>query len=389
MPAPGREPLFTGRFFVMCGFSFTVFLSAFMLLPTAPFRILALGGSELAAGMFLGLLTYASALSAPFTGSLADRLGKRRMLIVASLAIAGFSAAYAFTRTATLLLLLVPVHGIFWSGLLAASAAYMTDLIPESRRAEGIGYWGLSTIFAIVFAPGLGFWLFEHGWWAVCAAACALNLGMATIARLLPAPAPGEGHSASHEGGMVEWRVVLTSVSLFLYSFGYGGITSFVAVYAQRAGVEPKGLYFTAIALVIIATRPLLGPLADRKGHLKVFVPCLALIAIGLGMLAVEASLPWLLASALVFGTGFGTAYPVYAAWVMKQVSPRRRGAAFGGILAAFDTGIGTGSIAIGWIAQHHGFRVAFGSAAALSLLSIPYFLWVTRRYPIGRPTAA
>jgi predicted MFS family arabinose efflux permease len=78
----------------------------------------------------------------------------------------------------------------------------------------------------------------------------------------------------------------------------------------------------------------------------------------------------------------------VYAAWVMKQVSPRRRGAAFGGILAAFDTGIGTGSIAIGWIAQHHGFRAAFGSAAALSLLSIPYFLWVTRRYPIGRPAA-
>jgi hypothetical protein len=68
----------------MCGFSFTVFLSAFQLLPTAPYRILELGGSEVAAGMFLGLLTYASALSAPITGSLADRLGKRRMLVVCS-----------------------------------------------------------------------------------------------------------------------------------------------------------------------------------------------------------------------------------------------------------------------------------------------------------------
>ncbi|HZM49363.1 MAG TPA: hypothetical protein VFE68_02685, partial [Vicinamibacteria bacterium] len=58
-------PLFTGRFFLMCGFTFTVFLSAFQLLPTAPFHILELGGSKFAAGLFLGLLTYSSAFSAP------------------------------------------------------------------------------------------------------------------------------------------------------------------------------------------------------------------------------------------------------------------------------------------------------------------------------------
>src|SRR5258708_12608887 len=66
------DRLFTASFFIMCGFTFTVFLSAFQLLPTAPFRILELGGSKLAAGLFLGLLTYASALSAPFPGALAD-----------------------------------------------------------------------------------------------------------------------------------------------------------------------------------------------------------------------------------------------------------------------------------------------------------------------------
>jgi len=141
-----RDPLFTPRFFVMCAFSFTVFLSAFQLLPTAPFRILDLGGSKFAAGMFLGFLTYASAFSAPLTGALADRIGKRRMLIVCSLVIAGFSVAYAGSRSYRVALVLAFFHGIFWSGLLSASAAYITDIIPESRRAEGIGYWGLSTI---------------------------------------------------------------------------------------------------------------------------------------------------------------------------------------------------------------------------------------------------
>ncbi|PYQ53778.1 MAG: hypothetical protein DMF78_08135 [Acidobacteria bacterium] len=131
-------PLFTPRFFLMCGFTFTVFLSAFQLLPTAPYHILELGGSKLAAGLFLGFLTYASALSAPLTGGLADRLGKRRMLIGCSLAIAGFSAVYAVLPDYRILLALVLIHGVFWSGLLSASSAYITDIIPAHRRAEGI-----------------------------------------------------------------------------------------------------------------------------------------------------------------------------------------------------------------------------------------------------------
>ncbi len=89
------DRLFTPHFFVMCGFTFTVFLSAFQLLPTAPFHILDLGGSTFASGLFLGFLTYSSAFSAPLTGALADRLGQRRILIVSSLALAAFSIGYA------------------------------------------------------------------------------------------------------------------------------------------------------------------------------------------------------------------------------------------------------------------------------------------------------
>ena len=80
-----------------------------------------------------------------------------------------------------------------------------------------------------------------------------------------------------------------------------------------------------------------------------------------------------------MFGTGFGTAYPVFAAHVMRQVSPLRRGAAFGGILAAFDTGIGTGSIGMGWIRRTYGFAAAFATAAALAALLVPYFLSAER----------
>ena len=376
---PSSDRLFTPRFFVMCGFTFTVFLSAFQLLPTAPFHILELGGSTFASGMFLGFLTYSSAFSAPLTGAFADRMGQRRILIVCSLAIAVFSLVYGFISDYRLVLAIVIVHGVFWSGLLSASAAYMTSLLPGHRRAEGIGYWGLSTIAAIAVAPPIGFWVYRRGWVWLCILAAALNLIMAAIAWTLEHDRTPHARPPARTGGVLEWRVLLISGSLFLYSFGYGGITSFTALYADANGVTPKGIYLTSLALVILVTRPFSGGLADRIGYKRVFVPCLVLITIGLACLAVGGTRPWLILSAVIFGAGFGTAYPAYVGYVMQGVAANRRGAAFGAILAAFDTGIGTGSLSIGWLIQRFGYGKAFGAAAALAALALPYFLIVDR----------
>ncbi|HXW06612.1 MAG TPA: MFS transporter [Vicinamibacterales bacterium] len=375
--APGSDRLFTPRFFVMCGFSFTVFLSAFQLLPTAPFHIIDLGGSTFASGLFLGFLTYASAFSAPLTGAFADRMGQRRILITSSIALAVFSLGYALLSSYVLMLALAVVHGIFWSGLLSASAAYMTNLLPERRRAEGIGYWGLATVAAIAVAPTLGFWIYRRGWLWMCLVGAALNVVMAAIAWGLPEQPVAEPRHAGQ--GLLEWRVLAISFSLFLYSFGYGGITSFTALYADANGVAPKGIYLTTLAIVILVTRPFSGRLGDRFGYKRVFVPCLALISLGLACLAFGGTRSWLVVSAVVFGLGFGTAYPVYIGYVMRGVTAGRRGAAFGAILAAFDTGIGTGSTSMGWLIQRHGFGTAFAIAAALSALALPYFLVADR----------
>src|SRR6266540_3728137 len=373
------DRLFTPRFFVMCGFSFTVFLSAFQLLPTAPFHILALGGGTSAAGLFLGFLTYASALSAPLTGTLADRIGPRRILITCSIAITAFSIAYALIPSYQVMLRLVLVHGLFWSGLLTGSAAYMTNAMPESRRAEGLAYWGLATIAAIAVAPSIGFWMFHFGWRALCLEAAALNIMMAIIASCLPAQAIPALPEGQRRGRLIEWRVLILSFTLFLYAFGYGGITSFTALYADVNGVTPKGIYLTTLAVVILVTRPLAGRLGDRFGYRRVFLPCLVLITLGLSCLVVGGSRFWLVTSAAIFGAGFGTAYPVFAGYVLRHVGPARRGAAFGAILACFDTGIGTGSTSMGWLVGRYGFASAFGTAAVLSALALPYFLFADR----------
>jgi MFS family permease len=381
------DRLFTPRFFVMCGFTFTVFLSAFQLLPTAPFRIQELGGSTFASGLFLGFLTYASAFSAPLTGAIADSIGRRRTLLIASIVILCCAIGYGITTSYRVMLALVIVHGVFWSGLLSASAAYLTSLLPEHRRAEGISYWGLSSVAAIAVAPPLAFWIMQHGGWRwICISCGALNIVMGAIAWLMPdhpvaevqlsLPLERLGASTS----FVEWRVLALSMTLFLYSFAYGAITSFSAMYADAIGVSPKSLYLTVLALVMLVTRPLSGVLADRIGYRRVFMPCLVLIAAGLTILAAGRTVTPLVLSAVFFGVGFGTAYPVFVAYVMRDVHPARRGAAFGAILAAFDTGIGTGSTTVGWLIQRFGFSTGFGVAAALSAIALPYFIVADRR---------
>jgi MFS family permease len=374
------DRLFTPRFFVMCGFTFTVFLSEFQLLPAAPFRILEMGGTTFASGLFLGFLTYASALSAPFTGSIADRIGRRRTLLIASAVSTGCAIGYAIAPDYRLLLVLVVVHGVFWSGLLSASSAYLTSLLPERRRAEGIGYWGLSSIAAVAVAPPVAFWLLNHGGWSwICYGCAALNVLMGVIAWSLD----DSHHVPPHRDEprrLLDGRVLALSFTLFLYTFGYGAITSFSAVYADALGIAPKSVYLTTLAVVILLTRPLSSAFADRVGYRRVFAPCLVLIAIGLAVLSLWSSRVSFIASAIVFGLGFGTAYPVFVAYVMRDVDARRRGAAFGAILAAFDIGIGTGSTTVGWLIQRFGFPVAFGVAAALSALALPYFLIVDRR---------
>jgi predicted MFS family arabinose efflux permease len=275
----------------------------------------------------------------------------------------------------------VIVHGAFWSGLLTASGTYVTALVPVSRRAEGIGYYGLSTVLAVSVAPTLGLWVYSRGGWtAMCVETAVLNVVMAGIAWALPDPPRPAAPAAMNLRHLLEWRVLLVSGTLFLYAFGYGGITSFVAIYTDQNLVTPRALYFTLFCLTTIGTRPFIGRFADRAGHRRVFLACVVLIVASFALLAAGGSRPYLIASAMMFGTGFGSAYPIFLAHVLKYVDESRRGAAFGSIIGMFDTGIGTGSIAMGAIIERYGFTSAWATAALLAALAIPFFIVMERR---------
>jgi MFS family permease len=377
------DRLFTPRFFVMCAFTFTVFVSLFQMLPAAPYHVLDLGGTTFAAGLFLGFLTYASALSAPVTGQLADRLGHRRVLISVSLVLAAFAVSYAFIQNYRVLLAVVFVHGLFWSGLLAASGAYMTATVPEARRAEGLGYWGLASVTALAIAPPFGFWMYSFGWFALSLEVAALNLLMAIIAWRLPDDRAAAELPPRPTGfkDLVEWRVLGMSVAMALIAFGYGSLTSFSALFADDLGIAPRSLFLTVMACTILVGRVTIGRLLDRIGHRRALLPCLAATAFGMSLLALAEGKIMFILAALVFGAGFGLVYPAYTAYILKRIPWWRRGAAFGAMLAAFDTGVGSGSTVMGGLIHKFGFRPAFAIAAGLAALSLPYFLIAEKRF--------
>jgi len=377
---PPRDPLFTPRFAMLWVYAFVTFFSAFQLLPAIPFRILNLGGSTAEAGWFLSVYTFASAFAAPVMGSLADHFGRRRFLITASILFVGFSAAYGVVRHLPLLFLIGAIHGAVWSGLMASASAIMSDYIPESRRTQGMAYWGLSSSSAIAIAPAVGLWIFHFGWSTLCTELTIVSVLMVFGALLLRSDQTRTVKRRLAIADAWDWRVIAMTLSLTVASFGYGGMTSYAAIFAIERHVQPAAIYLTTYAISLVLFRVFFSHIGDRIGPKRMLYPGMVLVPFAFGWLGLAHTRWEMIASATIFGIGWGAAYPAFVTIILGGTDPSRRARTFGSIVWAFDTGIGLGSFGIGAIGQHYGLSKAFLAAAALSCLSIPIFALTSPR---------
>jgi len=373
------DALLTPAFVGLWVYAFVTFFSAFQLLPAIPFRIIELGGSTAKAGWFLSFYGYASAFAAPLMGTVADHIGRRRLLIIASILFICFSLAYGVVTDFRLLLAIGAFHGAMWSGLIAAASAIMSDYIPPSRRNQGLAWWGLASTAAVAIAPAVGLWVFHFGWLTLCIELMVLSVAMTIGALLL---GPGQDRREGSRLTLSEawdWRVIQTTLSLTVATFGYGGITSYSAIVAVQRNITPKAIYLTVFASTIAVFRIGFSHIGDRVGTKRVLYPALVLIPVAFALLGVANTRWEMVLSAIFFGLGFGAAYPAFATFILANTDPDRRARTFGSIVWAFDTGIATGSLVIGSLGDAFGFRDAFLTAAALSCLSIPIFAWSSR----------
>jgi MFS family permease len=374
--------LFTWRFTSLWLFQFGTFFSAFQLLPVIPMRLVALGGSKAAAGMFLFVYTMASAFAAPITGTIADHIGRRRLLVIASLLFIVFSLLYGVVTWLPALLLIGVIHGAIWSGILSAAGAIMTDFIPASRRTEGLGYWGLASTGAIAIAPAVGLQIYaQYGWLAVCVEIAVLSALMAIWGSRIPG-----GLLVNSEAKFPRvtelWdrQVIRTAASFTVVSFGYGGVTSYVALLSHERGIRPESLFFTVFAISIIAVRVLTARVGDRFGPKVLLYPAFVAMPIAFGLLSIAATRGQMIAAAILFGLGMGASFPAFMNFVVTHTDEAKRGRTFGSVVFAFDTGIGLGSLIIGLIGERTSLGTAFTFAAVLSCLAIPIFVSTSRK---------
>jgi MFS family permease len=384
-----RPPLFTPRFISLWLFQFGTFFSAFQLLPVIPLRIIELGGSKAAAGLFLAVYTFASAFAAPVMGTLADYVGRRRMLIIASLLFVVFSLAYGVVPWLPVVLVIAVVHGAIWSSILSSASAIMTDFIPASRRTEGLGYWGLAPTAAIAVAPAVGMHVHHFGWFALCAEIAVLSALMALWAARLPAdPRRQEKPARPRVLDLWDWRVLKTALSFAVVSFGYGGITSYVAILSRERGIQPESLFFTVFATSVVVVRILTGRIGDRRDPRVLLYPAFAAIPLAFALLAVAHTRAQMIGAGILFGIGLGASFPAFMTFVVSNTDEQFRARTFGSVILAFDTGIGLGSLVIGAIGARWSLGTAFAIAAGLSCLAIPIFVNTSREMRRGTAVA-
>lgn len=382
------EPLFTRKFIALWTFQFVTFFSAFQLLPVIPLRIVALGGGTSMAGVFLFVYTMSSAFSAPIMGTIADAVGRRRMLVIASVLFVVFSLAYGIVPWLPLVWVIAIVHGALWSSLLSAAGAIMADYIPLSRRTEGMAYWGMAPSAAIAIAPAVGLWVHGFGWFTLCAEIAIISALNAIWASRLSGGELATNAKMPRVREFWDMRVVQATLSLTAISFGYGGITSCVALLSHERGITPESLFFTTFAVAVLLVRVFTSKLGDRFGPKVLIYPALAAIPISFAVLARASNRAEMMIAAVLFGIGLGASFPAFMTFIMAHTSDDRRARTFGSVIWAFDTGIGLGSIVIGAIGGRWSLGFAFNIAAILACASIPIFLFTSRGLVRGTAVA-
>jgi MFS family permease len=374
------------NFILNLAVTFSLFLSMYMLLPTLPIYARTLGGNETIAGTIVGLFTLSSVLVRPLFGNLLDRQGRKLILItgiiISIIAILAHNLAF---HLVTLMVLRV-IHGIGWGASTTATLTIASDLIPAEKRNEGMGFYGISSIIAMSLGPALGLSLLNYSFSMLITAStilAALGLFVTFFINYEKSQNKIVRKAETRPGKVVifEKTAIPPALVLLFITLTYGGIVSFIPLYAGNRGIQNIGLFFTVYAIVLLISRPLIGRLADRYGGRKFVAPGILLIAAALVLLVKADSLPLFLLSGIVYGLGFATVQPILNAVVVSLAPPERRGAANATFSTAMDLGIGIGSILLGFIVQKAGYEYMYGISAIIPLLAIAiYYLTLYRK---------
>lgn len=375
------------QFGLLCLSSFLFFSSFNMIIPELPDYLTSLGGEEYK-GLIIALFTVTAGLSRPFSGKLADRIGRIPVMVVgvAVCVVAGF--VYPLVGSVFTFLLLRFVHGFSTGFTPTGKSAYVADVVPVERRGEAMGLLGLSGSLGMAAGPALGGFIANQ--FSVdamfYASSAAAFLSMAVIWHMhetVQSPEtfrPGLLRIAKHE--VLEPRVVAPSLVMLFSAVSFGTILTIIPDFSDHLGIANKGLFFTSFTLSSLAVRFLAGKASDKLGRVAVLRLSTGLLTLAMLVIGLVDSANELLLSGVLFGLATGMNSPTIYAWTIDLSHEAHRGRAMATMYIALEVGIGLGALASGWLYgnQSENFRLVFWAAGCCSLLAFLYLVLVVRR---------
>ncbi len=383
-----KDRLVTSSYCFILAANFLLYFGFWLLIPVLPFylsEVFSAGNSTI--GIILSCYTVAALCIRPFSGYFLDSFARKPLYLLAYFIFMTMFAGYIIAGSLTLFILFRIIHGVSFGMVTVGGNTVVIDIMPSSRRGEGLGYYGLSNNIAMAVGPMSGLFLHDAGMSYTTIFCCSLGSCIAGFicAALVKTPyKPPVRREPISLDRFILLKGIPAGISLLLLSIPYGMTTNYVAMYAKEIGINATtGFFFTFMAVGMAISRIFSGKIVDKGKITQVISVGLYIVVFSFFLLsACVYIINWnsmacsiiFFAVALLLGIGFGIMFPAYNTLFVNLAPNNQRGTATSTYLTSWDVGIGIGMLTGGYIAEISTFDKAYLFGACLTIISMLYF---------------
>lgn len=367
--------------FVFICISSLLFSSSYnMLIPELPSYLAQMGGGEWK-GLIIALFTLTAGLSRPFSGKLADTIGRKPVMLFGAFVCIGISSLYPVISSIAGFLFLRLVHGFSTGFTPTGLSAYIADSIPKARWGEALGIQGLFYSTGLALGPAVGSLIkanysFDIMFYSSSAIALLALILMQQVPETLQKSGQFSWNSLKiTKSDVIAKEVLPAGIITFLYYLPFGVVLTLIPDWSETVGISNKGAFFIYFTLASLAVRFFAGKYSDTYGRIPLIKVGLLLMGIALLLLGSMHSATGVYLSATLYGLAMGILSPAANAWTIDLSNDHERGKAMATMYIALEAGIGLGALCSGAYVQNHIQRtpVSILIAAALVFSGIVY----------------
>lgn len=389
---PPLEKLWNANYWKVMTSNFLLFFAFYILTPLLPLYLdEQFHADKDIIGIVLSGYVIATLLIRPFSGFIVDTFNRKKVLMLCFFAFFICFAGYIGAGTLLMFAIVRTMHGIPFGATTVANSTVAIDVLPSSRRNEGIGFYGLSNNLAMAIAPSAGIYIYSATsnfgllFWIALILALAGFFCSTTVQLPKRATVPGKPKlSLDHFFLGKAW---LMAINICFFGLCWGVMSNYVAIYGkEQLGItDGTGLFFMILSTGLVIAR-LFGRKRLRAGKITqscAIGVCLSLIGYVLFASGLGAWSYYL--SALFVGIGNGQMYPAFLNMFISVARHDQRGTANSSILISWDLGMGLGILLGGFVVEYLNYQAAFWVAAAMQAAGTLLFLLATRKFYLAR----